>query len=432
MGLFNALNTGITGLASNGLALSVIGDNISHLNTNGFKGSTAQFQDLIVQKLDGGKGTLGLGSATGKIRQSFAQGALEGSTRNGDVAIDGKGFFVVSNTEGVDFYSRAGQFQMTTEGNLIDLVGNRLQGYGVTTPGGPLNTAVGDLSIPADPIPGTATTEITLAANLQGDPSRVIFSTPTVVVPGTTTFADISTDADFTSSMTVNDSLGGTHDVTVAFYETAAGTWTYSAFVDGAETGGTADEPVQIGTGTLAFTTNGQLDPLLSTINSAAVTFTGASAQTIAFDFGQTAADSGSMTQFSTGGFAVTDVQQNGNGSGALVDFSIGQDGLVSGIYNNGETRTLGQVVLATFRAEGELDRIGNNLYRATTLSGEAAVGTPGGGGRGRTQAFAVEMSNVDLETEFVRMIKSQKGYQAGARVVSGADDMLQELMQLG
>jgi flagellar hook protein FlgE len=260
----------------------------------------------------------------------------------------------------------------------------------------------------------------------------VIFSTPTVVVPGTTTFADITTDADFTSSMTVNDSLGGTHDVTIAFYETAAGTWTYSAFVDGAETGGTADEPVQIGTGTLAFNTNGQLDPLLSTINSAAVTFTGASAQTIAFDFGQTATDSGSMTQFSTGGFAVTDVQQNGNGSGALVDFSIGQDGLVSGIYNNGETRTLGQVVLATFRAEGELDRIGNNLYRATTLSGEAAVGTPGGGGRGRTQAFAVEMSNVDLETEFVRMIKSQKGYQAGARVVSGADDMLQELMQLG
>jgi flagellar hook protein FlgE len=134
MGLFNALHTGITGLASNGLALSVIGDNISHLNTNGFKGSTAQFQDLIVTKLDGGKGTLGLGSATGKIRQSFAQGALEGSTRNGDVAIDGKGFFVVSNTEGDDFYSRAGQFQMTTEGNLIDLVGNRLQGYGVTTP----------------------------------------------------------------------------------------------------------------------------------------------------------------------------------------------------------------------------------------------------------------------------------------------------------
>ncbi len=432
MGLFNALNTGITGLGSNGLALSVIGDNISHLNTNGFKGSTAQFQDLVVQKLGGGKGELGLGSATGKVRQSFAQGALEASGRNGDVAIDGKGFFVVSNAEGADFYSRAGQFQLTTEGFLSDLTGNRLQGYGVSAPGGELNTAVGDITIPADPIPGTATTEITLSANLQGDPTRTTFSTPTVVVPGTTTFGTITADADFTTSMTVNDSLGGTHDVTIAFYETAAGTWTYKAFADAGETGGTADEPVEIATGTLAFDTDGELTATGTTINPAAVTFTGAAAQTIAFDFGLATADSGSLTQFTTGGFSVNDVQQNGNGSGSLVDFSIGQDGLVSGIYSNGETRNLGQVVLATFRAEGELERVGNNLYAATTLSGEPAVGTAGSGGRGRTQAFAVELSNVDLETEFVRMIKSQKGYQAGARVVSSVDDMLQELMQLG
>ena len=177
MSLFNALNTGISGLGTNGLALSVIGDNISHLNTNGFKGSTAQFQDLVIQKLGGGRGELGLGSATGKIRQSFAQGALEGSSRNGDVAIDGKGFFVVSNAEGADFYSRAGQFQLTTDGFLQDLSGNRLQGYGVVSPGGALSTSVGDLSISADPIPGTPTTEITLAANLDPDPARTTFST---------------------------------------------------------------------------------------------------------------------------------------------------------------------------------------------------------------------------------------------------------------
>ncbi len=429
MGLFNALNTGITGLGSNGLALSVIGDNISHLNTNGFKGSTAQFQDLVVQKLGGGKGELGLGSATGKVRQSFAQGALEGSSRNGDVAIDGKGFFVVSNTDGQDFYSRAGQFQLTTQGFLTDLTGNRLQGYGVSSPGGELNTSVGDLTIPADPIPGSATTEITLAANLQGDPTRTTFHSAT---PGPATFGALSANSDFTTSMTINDSLGGSHDVTIAFYETPTGTWEYHAYVDGGEAGGTADVPLSIGSGTLAFDTDGELDATASTINPASVTFTGAAAQTIEFDFGQGADDTGSMTQFATGGFSVADVQQNGNGSGSLVDFSIGQDGLVSGIYNNGETRTLGQVVLATFRAEGELERVGNNLYAASTLSGEAAIGVAGTGGRGRTQAFAVELSNVDLETEFVRMIKAQKGYQAGARVVSNVDDMLQELMQLG
>ena len=161
------------------------------------------------------------------------------------------------------------------------------------------------------------------------------------------------------------------------------------------------------------------------------MTFTGAAAQTIEFELGQTAGDSGSMTQLATPGFSVDDIQQNGNGSGFLIDFSIGNDGTVSGIYSNGESATMGQVVLATFRAEGELERAGNNLWAATIDSGEPAVGAAGTGGRGRTQAFAVEMSNVDLETEFVRMIKSQKGYQAGARVVSSVDELLQELMQL-
>ncbi len=429
MALFNTLNTGITGLGSNGLALSVIGDNIAHMNTNGFKGSTAQFQDLVVEKLSGGRGQLGLGSALGKVRQSFAQGALENSSRNGDVAIDGKGFFVVQDTDGNDFYTRAGQFQLTTEGNLIDLVGNKLQGFGVISPGGTLNTAPGDLLIPTTPIPGVATTELTLSANLNPDIGRTVFSTPPVIAAGDD-FSVVTDAADFTTSMTVYDSLGGSHDVTVAYYETATGAWTYSAYVDAGETGGTEGEPLEIGSGTVAFDTSGNLDEPASTINPAAVTFTGAAAQTIAFDFGQ-ADGGGSLTQYDDGGFSVSDVQQNGNGSGSLIDFSIDRDGLVNGIYSNGESRTLGQVVLATFRAEGELERAGNNLFAATTLSGDPAIGVPGTGGRGRTQAFAVELSNVDLESEFVRMIKSQKGYQAGARVVSSADDMLQELIQI-
>jgi flagellar hook protein FlgE len=298
-----------------------------------------------------------------------------------------------------------------------------------------LTTVVGDLTIPSDPVPGTPTTEITLAANLDPDPTRTTFSTVPTITAGTgQDFGDITAAADFTTSLTVNDSLGGSHDVTIAFFETGLNTWSYMAYVDAGETGGIAGEPFPIlaTAGTLAFDpANGTLDPLASTIPAATVSFTGAAAQTIEFDFGQGADDSGALTQVNAA-FAVSDVQQNGNGSGMLVDFSIGTDGLVNGIYDNGETRTLGQVVLATFRAEGELERVGNNLWSANTLSGDPAVGVPGSGGRGRTQAFAVEMSNVDLETEFVRMIKSQKGYQAGARVVASVDEMLQELMQLG
>ena len=265
MSLFNTLNTGITGLSTNGMALSVIGDNISHLNTTGFKGSTAQFEDLVVQKLGQGRGERGLGSSVAKVRQSFAQGALEGSSRNGDVAIDGRGFFVVANSEGGNFYTRAGQFDMTSDGFLTDPSGNRLQGYGVTAPGGPLGTAVGDLNIPTAPLPATVTTEIGLTANLAPGTNGGVPSAPPVIAPGDG--FDVVTDAaDFTTSMTVYDSLGQSHDLTVAFFETGSGAWTYSAYVDAGETGGTAGEPLEIATGTLAFDTSGNLDPTASTV----------------------------------------------------------------------------------------------------------------------------------------------------------------------
>ena len=129
MSLFNTLNTGITGLGANGLGLSVSGDNIANLNTVGYKGSSAEFQDLIMQNLGGGKGQLGMGAFTGRVRQGFGQGSIETTANAADLAIDGKGFFVVEDADGGDFYSRAGQFTMNPEGELVTLGGLKLQGY---------------------------------------------------------------------------------------------------------------------------------------------------------------------------------------------------------------------------------------------------------------------------------------------------------------
>jgi flagellar hook protein FlgE len=426
MSLFNALNTGITGLGTNGLSMSVIGDNISNLNTVGYKGSTAEFQDLILQQLGGGRGQLGQGAFTGKVGQVFGQGSLENSSLVSDMAVDGKGFFVVQDAEGNRNYTRAGQFRTDEDGYLVTFSGEKLQGYG-TTADGALGTTLTDLTIPSDPVPGEATTGISIRANLApGDGTDVV---PAAL----TSWDDVTNAASFTTSTTVYDSLGRPQDVTVAFYETAAGTWSFEAYVDGGTTTtGVADVPEVVASGTLTFDGNGDLVPASSTSTGSPITFTGASAQTMVFDFGIDAAggDVGSMTQQGLTS-SVSEIDPDGVASGNLSYWDMSPDGTITGIYSNGTTQTLGQVVLANFRAESNLTRVGHNLWSATRESGEPVVGEPGAGGRGVVHGYALEMSNVDLENQFVKMIQSQKGYQASARVVSSVDDLLQELMQM-
>ncbi len=424
MGLFSTLNTGVTGINVNGLSLSVVGDNLANLNTHGYKGSSAQFQDLIHQNLGGNRGQLGMGAFTGRVSQGFGQGALEGSSRNSDLAIDGNGFFAVADAEGTQYYTRAGNFELDANGNLVNLVGMKLQGFGIDNTG-TLTTTVGDIVIPTDTIPGQATTTVALTANLDAD--ATIAPVITAAPPDFTTIAN---EATFTSSTVIYDSLGGAHDATVAFYKTGVNTWQQRVFVDAGEAGGTAGVPQEIFSANLNFLTSGSLDTATSTATSTAVTFAGAAAQTVAFDIGLAATDTGTMTQFAAPS-DVADVNPDGNGSGSLVDYDINTDGLVRGVYSNGESRTLGQITLASFQGQTYLERVGHNLYQSTTDSGEPALGAADNGGRGVVHSYSLEMSDVDIETQFVRMIKSQKGYQASARVVSGADDMLQELMQL-
>ena len=428
MSLFNTLNTGITGLGSNGLSMSVIGDNISNLNTVGYKGSQAEFQDLILQQLGGGRGQLGQGSFTGRVAQVFGQGSLENSANGTDMAIDGRGFFVVADPDGNQFYSRAGQFRLDNAGYLSNVAGARLQGYPRLADGS-LSTSIGDLQIGGSPIAGTPTDEVTLQANLS---SKAADGTVPVPTPPATalTNADVAAAASFTTSTVVYDSLGAAHDVTLAYFKTATGDWDFKAYVDAGEAGGNPDELLEIGTGDIVFNTDGTLDTAATTVTSSAVTFDGAAAQTIAFDFGVATGDTGVLTQ-TAGDSTVTEIDPNGNGAGSLASFDIANDGEITGVYTNGETRTLGQVVLATFQSEQNLSRVGHNMYAATRDSGQAAIGTADSGGRGVVHGYALEMSNVDIEKQFVKMIQSQKGYQASARVVSSADELLQELMQI-
>ena len=424
MTLFSALQTGVSGLGTNGLSMQVLGDNISNLNTVGFKGGRADFQDVLLQSI-GTKGQLGAGSATARVSQNFGQGSLETSSIRSDLAIDGKGFFVVNNAEGNSFYSRAGQFRLNNEGNLISMDGLKLQGY-ETVSSGVLGTAVGDIQISTEAVPGGATENVVITANLDASATAA-----TTITSPPLDFTTIGNEATFTSSTVAYDSLGVSHDVTMAFYKTGTNSWIQRSYIDAGEAGGTPGVPQEISDATLNFTTAGALDPLTSTVTPTTVTFDGAAAQTVVFDLGSAAGDNGTLTQFDTPTSNVYDVDPDGNSSGDFVDFDISDDGTVNGIYSNGTSRVLAKVVLATFRAQSNLSRQGHNLYAATRDSGEAVIGDADTGGRGSVHSFALEGSNIDLEREFVTLIKSQKGYQASARLVSSVDELLQELMQI-
>jgi flagellar hook protein FlgE len=235
--------------------------------------------------------------------------------------------------------------------------------------------------------------------------------------------------------VTIYDSLGAAHDATILFERESASEWGWYAIVDGGEVGETEGMAFQISGGSLSFDTDGNLLTFSQTDVSAATpwNFVGADDLAISFEFGVDSAgdDTDGAVRGVSGPSAVTSVSQDGYGTGDLLQLSVDQNGIITGTYTNGEDLTLGQFVLADFPSYLGLKRTGQNLYQATTDSGDPAIGAPSSGSRGSLIAFALEQSNVDLEDEFVDMIQSQRTYQANARVITTTDGTLQELVQL-
>jgi flagellar hook protein FlgE len=360
----------------------------------------------------------------------FAQGALLTTDGQADLAISGEGFFAVAGTvagrQGT-FYTRAGQFQLDNEGFMVTQSGLRLQGYGVTDDGR-VDTRIGDLQVGDAELSPNATTEVNMSLNLDSGEE----------IP---TAAFDPTDPDsynFSTSVTVYDSLGEAHRVDVFFTKTADNSWEYRAYVDSGDLGLAAGTPTEItggaGSSTLDFTTSGALDT--ETGGSVNVTFGGAAAQTIQFDFGTSITTDGgtgldATTQFADRPSSLNGLDQDGFAAGSVVGFSIAGDGTVIGVYDNGQQRNLGQVVLATFTSEEGLTRVGENSWAASIDSGEPLVGTASSGGRGSVMQGALEQSNVDIATEFVDMIAHQRAFQANGRTITTADEMYNTAIQL-
>ena len=442
MSLMNNLSTAQSGLGVSSTSMSVIGDNIANLNTVGYKGSRASFGDLLPQDVAGlsGISSIGSGASTDQVAVLFGQGALQSTGNALDMAINGGGFFMVRGGDEMMF-TRAGQFGVDDQGFVVTSSGLRLQGYPAGSDG-TLAPTLSDLQISTSAVPQKMTTSVGLQANL--DSSAEFDTTPItdgdfVMDGATATVNDVAAAGDFSTSVTVYDSLGEAHDVTVVYEKTGANTWNWYAMVDAGELDGSFDDgnAFLISSGSLEFDTDGQLTNFTQTNENDtgnAWSFAGASQTDFDFQFGLDIngdpTESGGITQ-SAGASAVSAVSQDGYAIGDLSGINVEADGTIMGTYSNGQELALGQVALADFPAEGGLDRIGGTLYRATVASGSPAIGAPGAGGRGDLIGGALEQSNVELEDQFVNMITAQRSYQANSRVFSSTDSLLQELVNL-
>ncbi len=426
MSLRNTMNTGVTGLQSEGRALGVVGDNVANINTVGFKSSRAIFEDV----LGGAVGGIseGGGVRVTRTQQIFGQGSLLNTGEPTDVALSGDGFFVVQGSiDGVHgtFYSRAGQTSVRNDGMLVNPQGLTLQGYAANSDG-TFSSSLGPIQVPTSGLPPRATGVIGIGSNLDSTAA-----TPT----GAWDPANPVTTSNFSTSITTYDSLGNAHSVNVYFRKNSANTWEYHALVNGSElTGGTAGRATEVAAGTLSFTTGGALQAHTVTAGGT-VNFVGARpGQTLTFDFGTSIASGGTgldgLTQFASAS-TVTAQRQDGYAPGDLNGVHMDANGTVSGVFSNGQTVAMGKLAIARFRSNDGLGRMGHNVWSATHESGEAAIGAAGEGGRGAVVSGALEQSNVDITQQFVELIAHQRSFQANSKTITTADQMLQELMNL-
>ncbi|MBY0277988.1 flagellar hook protein FlgE [Candidatus Binatia bacterium] len=425
MAILGALSIARSGLIATGEALSVTGNNIANVNTIAFKGSRSEFSDLLA-----GVGTrsVGLGTRLSAVSASFTQGGVESTGRATDIAIQGNGFFVVRDGTGLA-YTRKGNFTLNPDGSLATQDGLPLQGYALDANGnivGPLT----DVSFNGATSQPSPTTTVDLKNNLDAT-AQVPTNTPF----NGATWEDAYASSNTSTTVKVFDSLGVSHDLTIFFSKTADNNWDVNVLVDGADvTGGTPGTPESVGSAQLVFNPDGSLNDPIPTDFTAS--FTGADpAQTITFNFGtpNTTPTAGEgldgLTQF--GSPSSVSADGDGYGAGQLQAISVGTDGTITGVFDNGESRDLYRLGLADFAAPDGLIELGNGLYRDSTASGAATIGTPGSSGMGTVVGSAIERSNVDLAQEFVDLISLQRSFQANSRVITTADGLLNDLINI-
>jgi flagellar hook protein FlgE len=401
-----SFNVALTGLNAATQDLAVTSNNLANSATVGFKGSRAEFGDIYAATATGVSSTaVGNGVRVQEVAQQFSQGNVETTGNSLDLAINGNGFFTLSNG-GALSYTRDGQFQLNNAGQVVSSSGAALQVYAPLPTGGFNTGGLSNLTLTTNESAPQATANAEITATLPANAS----------VPTTTTFSPSDpTSYTDTTSLTVYDSLGAAHTASLYFIKgAAANDWSVQTYVDG--TAVNTPQDLQYSTsGVLTNPANGQID--LGAYTPA----TGAADMDMTFNFNQ--------TQQTGDTFSVTAVQQDGFTTGTLTGINIDSSGVVQASFTNGRSVALGQIAMANFANTQGLQQNGNATWTATTASGSVVQGIAGGSGFGSVQSGALEESNVDTTSALVDMITAQRDFQANAQMIQTQDQITQTVI---
>jgi flagellar hook protein FlgE len=415
MRLETSLNTGRESILTNGSAINSVANNLANTNTTGYKDTRPEFSDIIA---DGGNSLYGgpLQSGNGvRIDQITTlhsqQGTLDATGRSLDAAISGKGWFVL--TDGTtQFFTRAGNFTSNAEGELISANGYKVLGYSAndqeTLAPINVNNLVGT---------ATATTAVKLSGNLN---TGAAIGVP----PNPATYPTLNAAAGFSSTTKVIDSLGQSHDISLYFFKNANQNWTVQAYADGADTGGLEGTPVLVGTSNLGFDQNGNItDPAASVLNITPAWGNGATAGNVNIDFSTFSNRASSST--------LSGVTSDGLRGGAVKSVSIDSSGNVVALLDSDEKVTAAQLALANFQAPDGLEKIGENLFLYSELSGDPIIGKPGVEGLGKVAGGSLETSTVDAARQMTTLIQYQQGYRASSQVIQSVSELIKSTIQI-
>ena len=435
--MMRSMFSGVSGLRAHQTRMDVIGNNVANVNTVGFKSGRVTFQEIFSQTLKGasapdaatGRGgtnpmQIGLGLGVGAVDTITTRGSLQRTDNPTDMSIEGDGFFICKGGATDTFrFTRAGNFGIDKLGNLVTGSGLNVYGWQALKTDG---SGEFDTEKPIEPInlytdayrnkriiSAKATSRAQLSGNLDA------------AMPLVDESDDPQAEQMFSVPMTVYDRLGNDYKVDVLFWKVDAdadgSTWQWE--IPSTGSGYTAS----YASGTIRFDAEGIIDSE-SIQDQPHVEFvpdpsTGTGEFEVVFDFSK-------ITSFASDN-SVKPQSVDGYPSGSLVSFSVGSDGILTGIYDNGQQQSLGLIAISGFENPAGLQKVGDNMYIPTTNSGEYKAVKPGTGGTGTLNPGTLEMSNVDLSKEFTEMIITQRGFQANSRIITTSDEMLQELVSL-
>ncbi|HEY1648511.1 MAG TPA: flagellar hook protein FlgE [Terracidiphilus sp.] len=406
----------LSGLAASADSLNVIANNLANLNTDGYKDQTLNFADLFnqMQGVSGNGDPIEYGSGVKVAGETanFTNGTVASTGVASNMALQGNGFFVVQDTaDNQTSFTRDGDFSVNSQGQLVTSEGQLVMGYPAVAGQVSTSSILGPISVnQATNIPAVASTSIQMNTNLD---------------------AAAGTGTTYSSPITVYDSLGSSHVLTVTYTNTGANSWNYNISVPSSDITGGTGTSTTIATGSMSFDSSGNLTSPASPVTGINISNLADGAANMSLNWNLSSTSGGASITQQDAVSATTTTTQNGYGVGTLTGYSVLSDGTVEGQFSNDQTLALGRVAVASFANPQGLQQAGSNDLQATFASGAAVVGQAGAGGNGTITGGAVEDSNVNLSTEFANMIVAQQNYDANAKVLTTMDQVSQATIQL-